>query len=130
MRLTAPVLPVAAVAVAAASAVAVYVYAAATVMRLGTIAIDIAVRAFAAFEQAFLPGTGSATTTATAATATPAATPAARALTALAVGAFGTWRTAVHLAFTRSAARFASDSTRCDVARGCGLGSHCRSGSG
>jgi len=133
MRATA-VMPIAAVAVAATSAVAVYLTAATTtVMGLGTIAIDIAVRAFAAFEQAFLSGARSAIATATAAATTTAATTPARALTALTVGAFSTRSAAAHLAFTLGAARFAStggsESNRCDVARGRGLRSQCRSGS-
>ena len=127
------VMPIAAVAVAATSAVTVHLAAATPVMGLGTIAIDLAVRAFAAFEQAFLSGARSAIATATAAATTTAATTPAGALTALAVGAFGARSAAAYLAFTLGAARFAStgdsDSTRCDVAHGRGLGPQCRSGS-
>lgn len=129
MARLAAMMPVAAVAIA--RAIAIHIAAALVMMRLGPIPIDIAVRAFAAFEQAFLPGTGSATATATAATTTPAATTATRALTALAVGAFGTRRAAAHVAFALSAACFAgnarSDRAGCDIAGGCGLRSH-RSG--
>jgi hypothetical protein len=122
-RLAAPLIAIASVAVAAAGAVAVCV--AAAVMALGTITVDVTVRAFAAaFEQAFLPGAGSTiATAATASAATPATTAASRALTALAVErALGTRRTAAR-AFTRNAACFAAGRYA-----GCTSDSACRCG--
>jgi hypothetical protein len=73
MRLATALMPIAPIAVA--TAVAVGVADATAVMWLGAIAVDITVRAFAAFEQAFL-STG-AIATATAASATTPAAPAA-----------------------------------------------------
>jgi hypothetical protein len=111
LRLAAAVMPIASVAIAAACAVAVCV----TVVCVRTIAIGIAVGAFAAFEQAFLPP-GCATPAATATAATPAATSTTRAHTALAARrAFGARSAGCHIAFG-AAVRFvhaAGDSARC-----------------
>ena len=97
-------MPIAAVAVAA-TAIAIDIVAA--VMRVGTVAVRIAVGAFAAaFEQAFLSAgrTIAATTAATA--ATPAATTAARALALTVHRTFCTGSTG-YVAFATSPVGFA-----------------------
>lgn len=110
LRFATSVVPIASIAVAAACAVAVHL--AAGVMRFGTIAIGVAVRAFAAtFEQAFLSASGCAiATAATAAATTPPATATARALAALALstrstGCHGTFRCTSGSRFTDTARR-------------------------
>ena len=97
--------PVASIAVTAAIAVQI---AAAAVMRFRAIAVGIALRAFATFEQAFLSAGCAIATAAAATAATPAATTAARALALAVERGFRARRAASYVAFAGTATRFAA----------------------